>query len=153
MLDDEGDAGAVGAPRFDVLMTEPTPSTDPGAVLFDVIALDTPEPRRLADFYAAVLGWEITGEDDDWVTVRPPGGARGRAIAFQLATEFTPPTWPDPAIPQQMHLDFYVRDIEAAEQRVLTLGARATGLPEDTALQFRVYRDPSGHPFCLCWDS
>jgi Glyoxalase-like domain len=47
-----------------------------------------------------------------------------------------------------MHLDIAVDDIEQAEEQALSLGAEL--LPGGGAA-FRVYRDPSGHPFCLCY--
>ena len=63
-------------------------------------------------------------------------------LAFQLAPDHQPPTWPDPAVPQQYHLDVMVEDVAAAGPRVLALGA--TKLDGDD-----VYADPAGHPFCL----
>jgi predicted enzyme related to lactoylglutathione lyase len=108
--------------------------------------LDTPDPAGLADFYAAVLGWSVLDRDDDWVTL---GGPSGPGLAFQLAPDLVPPTWPDPAVPQQVHLDLTVDDLDEAEAQVLALGARRTGEPSEPA-DFRAYLDPSGHPFCLC---
>jgi catechol 2,3-dioxygenase-like lactoylglutathione lyase family enzyme len=111
---------------------------------FDLVVLDTPEPRRLAEFYCALLGWRIVDEDEDWVTIR---GTAEYGLAFQLAPDLVPPTWPDPAVPQQSHLDVTVDDLDAGEAAVLAIGARPTGV---TAKGFRAYLDPSGHPFCLC---
>ena len=131
------------------MTTTPAPTDSPavGAIAqFDLVVLDTPEPRALADFYCALLGWRIVREDDDWVTIR---GASDAGMAFQLAPDLVPPTWPDPAIPQQIHLDVVVPDLDAAEQRVLAIGARLTEQPEQPS-DFRAYLDPSGHPFCLC---
>ena len=122
----------------------PLPSGTPIA-RFDLVVLDTPEPRRLADFYAALLGWRVVDEDDEWVTIRGDSTAYG--IAFQLAPDLVPPTWPDPAVPQQSHLDVTVDDLDEGETKVLAIGARATGI---TGSGFRAYLDPSGHPFCLC---
>lgn len=47
-----------------------------------------------------------------------------------------------------------VDDVDVAERKVLALGARkrATQPGEVAGDQFRVYLDPVGHPFCLCWD-
>ena len=42
-----------------------------------------------------------------------------------------------------------VPDLDVAEVQVLAIGARATGEPQQPS-SFRVYLDPSGHPFCLC---
>ena len=59
------------------------------------------------------------------------------------------PRWPDPAYPQQMHLDLLVEDLDAAEADVLAHGA--TKLRDSGT--FRVYSDPIGHPFCLYYDT
>ena len=57
--------------------------------------------------------------------------------------------WPDPAYPQQFHLDVTVDDIDAAEAAVLKLGATSLS---SGGVNWRVYADPAGKPFCLCWD-
>ncbi|MBV2356112.1 VOC family protein [Streptomyces sp. J2-1] len=115
----------------------------------DVVALDCPDPRALAAFYAGVLGGTVSEEDDgEWVELALPDG---RKLAFQRATGFVPPRWPAAEGGQQMHLDLNVpaAQLDAAEKGVLELGARLleTGPPERG---WRVYADPAGHPFCLC---
>lgn len=110
--------------------------------------IDCPDPRALAAFYAELLGWSIVRDEDDWVAIAGPGGNPG--IAFQLAPNLREPRWPDPERPQQFHLDLMIEgDIESAEKRVLAMGALPLGGDEEDG--FRVYADPSGHPFCLCW--
>ena len=103
------------------------------------VALDCPDPTALAEFYGAILGWPITYADDDWVVVAEDSEHSG--LAFQLAPDHVAPTWPDNAVPQQLHLDIMVEDVAAAGVSVLALGARH--LLDDT------YADPAGHPFCL----
>jgi catechol 2,3-dioxygenase-like lactoylglutathione lyase family enzyme len=115
-------------------------------VRFDVVALDTPDPPRLAAFYCALLGWTVERADDDWITISGGSGAR---LAFQLAPDHVAPTWPDPAVPQQIHLDLAVDDIPAASAYAESLGARRLSGPE-VQEDFVVLLDPSGHPFCLC---
>ena len=56
---------------------------------------------------------------------------------------------PDPAYPQQLHLDVTVEDVEAAEVAVLKMGATSLNASGEN---WRVYADPVGKPFCLCWD-
>jgi catechol-2,3-dioxygenase len=111
------------------------------------VVLDTRDPGRLAEFYSAILGGEVVAEDETWVVLTEP---TGRRLAFQLAPEHEPPVFPDPRGSQQFHLDFEVDDVDEAESMVLALGAtRVTdAVGED---DFRVYRDPAGHPFCLVW--
>ncbi|MEU6077052.1 VOC family protein [Micromonospora sp. NPDC047074] len=108
------------------------------------VVIDCPDPRSLATFYSELLGLPVDdgASDDTWVVI----AGSGHRLAFQAAPALRPPTWPDPAVPQQLHLDVQVEDIEAAESRVLALGARR--LPGQGE-GFRVYADPAGHPFCL----
>ncbi|MEO3820335.1 VOC family protein [Plantactinospora sp. B24E8] len=114
------------------------------------VVIDCPDTRALAGFYAELLGLPLTydgGGDDEWVVL---GGGPGQPrLAFQRARGLRAPRWPDPDRPQQFHLDVTVEDVEEAEAKVLKLGA--TRLPGEGD-GFRVYADPAGHPFCLCWD-
>jgi hypothetical protein len=67
-------------------------------------------------------------------------------MLFQQVTGYNPPRWPDPAYPQQAHLDIIVDDLDTGEARALQLGASRLGGGGKT---FRVFADPAGHPFCL----
>jgi catechol 2,3-dioxygenase-like lactoylglutathione lyase family enzyme len=107
------------------------------------LVIDCPDPLALATFYAELLGQPITYRSDDFVVVSADDTTSG--LAFQLAPDHQPPTWPDPARPQQMHLDVMVEDVAAAGPRVLTLGATRLGAGAGAG----VYADPAGHPFCL----
>ncbi len=115
------------------------------------VVIDCPDPSALADFYRQLVGGEITSTDDDWVVLEPESGRR---LAFQLAEGFVPPTWPTGERPQQFHLDVTVEDIAEAEPAVLGIGATKHEVQpgESAGEPFRVYLDPAGHPFCLCWD-
>ena len=113
--------------------------------ILDGIVIDCPNPGVLADFYAAVLGVEVYGKDDDWAEIAAQVGPRP-LMMFQKVENYTPPQWPGQVVPQQMHLDIKVDDFDVAEAAVLELGATKTGSATPT---FRVYLDPAGHPFCL----
>ena len=115
-----------------------------GIARFSLVALDCPAPRALAEFYAAITGWEIDRDDGDWVQLRNDGAA---TLAFQHAPGHRPPVWPSDDHPQQGHLDFDVPDLDIGEEQVLALGARKAEVQAGTT--FRVYLDPAGHPFCL----
>ncbi|MBG0812702.1 VOC family protein [Planomonospora sp. ID82291] len=121
-----------------------------GIARIRAVVLDGPDPHRLADFYGALLDWKTTTVEDDWVTIEGTGEAE--RISFQKAPDHRPPDWPDPARPQQFHLDLTVDDLDEAEAAVLALGGvKHTHQPDETG-SFRVYLDPAGHPFCLCVD-
>jgi hypothetical protein len=65
-----------------------------------------------------LFGLPVTRVDGDWVDV---GDGQIR-LSFQHAPDHWPPRWPNPAFPQQVHLDIRVRDVAAAEARGLALG-------------------------------
>ena len=116
----------------------------------ELTALDCPDPLALADFYSRVTGLEIepldqvTPDDTEWVRLMNEGMP---TLAFQRVANYVAPTWPDGPVPQQLHLDFLVDDLDEGESHVLEQGAtKASFQPGET---FRVFLDPVGHPFCL----
>lgn len=127
------------------------------------IVLDTTDARGLAEFYRQLLGFAYRpgdeppepGRDDergrDWLVLRPPSGLPG--IAFQQVDSMSETTWPEPEIPQQLHLDLTVADkaeLDRHHQRALRLGARLRlDRSGDADEPLRVYADPSGHTFCI----
>jgi catechol-2,3-dioxygenase len=121
----------------------------PGIAKLRAVVLDGPDPLALAEFYRALVGGELTSVDDDWVSLRDGDDV---LLSFQLAEDYQPPDWPNPERPQQFHIDVTVEDIETAEKQVLALGARKHPVQPEEAENWRVYVDPTGHPFCLCWD-
>ena len=126
--------------------------------------LDGPDPRAMAEFWRQFLGYDYRpgdeppapGEPDpkgeDWLVLRDPAGAAG--LAFQRVEDLPRSTWPDPTVPQQLHLDLAVPDIEALDaqhERALSLGATLVddSRKRDPEEPLRVYADPAGHPFCV----
>jgi catechol 2,3-dioxygenase-like lactoylglutathione lyase family enzyme len=109
------------------------------------VVVDTKDPQALAEFYAGLLGGDVEAEDEDFIVLTEPSGLR---MAFQLSPEHEPPRFPDPSGSQQFHLDIRVDDVDDAQRRVLALGATEVGVQGE---DFRVYRDPAGHTFCLVW--
>lgn len=105
------------------------------------VVIDCPDPAALAAFYSELLGLPVTHRSHDWVVVADDDTTSG--LAFQLAEDHQPPRWPDPARPQQVHIDVMVDDLDAADAMVREIGARR--LPHGD----HVYADPAGHPFCL----
>jgi catechol 2,3-dioxygenase-like lactoylglutathione lyase family enzyme len=104
------------------------------------LILDGPDPDGLAAFYSELLAQPITYRSADFVVVSADDTTSG--LAFQRAPDHRPPTWPDSAVPQQMHVDVMVDDVDAAAEWVVALGARKLDGEG-------VFADPAGHPFCL----
>ncbi len=111
-----------------------------------VTVLDCPDPAALATFYGRLLDWGVDVEEDgSWASVRADDG---QSLQFQRVEGYTAPRWPGQEVPQQVHLDLDVDDLDAGEAAVLTIGATKAGYQPGRT--FRVFLDPAGHPFCLC---
>ena len=110
------------------------------------VMLDCPDAKELSTFYAELLGKPITFEAEGVAMIGEDGA---QPVLFQQITDYHPPQWPNPAHPQQFHLDVTVDDVDAAEAAVLKLGATSLAASGEN---WRVYADPAGKPFCLCWD-
>jgi predicted enzyme related to lactoylglutathione lyase len=132
--------------QTDAAPSEPTSRISRPKISLQSVVVDTDDPRRLAEFYAALLGWEIESVDDGWIAIT--GGSAGQ-MDFQLALNHKAPTWPDNEVPQQSHLDLEVDDLDAAAAYAESIGAQRA-VSGDHSPDFIVFVDPSGHPFCLC---
>jgi len=125
-----------------------TPDEGQPFATLECVVLDCPDPKELAKFYRSLLGGRINQPDprwavsDRWATLHTP---TGEVLAFQAVDPYVPPRWPDPAHPQQFHLDLHVDELERAHSSVLALGGQLL----ESARGWRVYADPAGHPFCL----
>lgn len=112
---------------------------------FPSVVIDCPDPAALAQFYGGLLDWKVEEASAAWARIRAD---YGQCIDFQGVEDYAAPRWPGQVVPQQMHLDVVVEDLDAAEEAVLGLGASKHEHQPGTT--FRVFLDPAGHPFCLC---
>ena len=118
-------------------------------IVLGSISIDCRNAEMLCNFYAELLGWEkfyMYGS----AAIRSKDGV----IFYFLQADdfdFVRPVWPEePGLPQkQMHFDFEVEDLHAAENFALSLGAKKADA-QYGGDNFVTYFDPEGHPFCLC---
>ena len=108
------------------------------------VVVDCLDPAPLADFWSALLGFDVAHRDDEWVSLQAAGPGRPR-IAFQKVPEAK-------VGKNRLHLDVWVADIEAATVATEDLGATRVGalVPvEESPEPFQVMADPAGNEFCL----
>ena len=121
------------------------------------VVLDTTDARALAEFYRQLFGLTYRPGDeatdpagDDWLVLRGDGDF---GLAFQQVDDLPRSTWPEPVIPQQLHLDTTVPTVDELErqrERALALGATLLlDRTDDPDEPLYVFADPSGHPFCI----
>lgn len=72
-----------------------------------------------------------------------------RVSVGESGSDYVAPQWGDPDRPQQMHLDIFVGDLDAAHRECIDAGAS----PLHSGDGYRVYTDPVGHAFCLYADA
>lgn len=122
------------------------------------MTISAPDPRGLAAFYSALLGWRVTASEpprpgfpreDGWAQLRPPTPGAGPTLNFEYERDFVRPVWPSEHGAQQIqtHIDIAVTDLTAAVSWAEDAGAvQADFQPQE---HVRVMLDPAGHPFCL----
>jgi len=107
------------------------------------LVIECPDPGALAGFYSELLDLQTLRRPPDWMVI----GREGMALrlAFDsVGDNWQPPRWPDPAYPQQLHLDIAVPDRAAIEAQL-----PARGATRPTHQDPHIWIDPAGHPFCL----
>jgi predicted enzyme related to lactoylglutathione lyase len=115
-------------------------------VTFSGVVFDSAEPDRVADFWAATLGW--TGRE---------AGDRGEAIIYANdgETRYGPPSIVFQPVPEgktvknRVHLDFYSDDQAAEVARIERLGARRVDVGQGDGRTFIVMADLEGNEFCI----
>jgi catechol 2,3-dioxygenase-like lactoylglutathione lyase family enzyme len=122
------------------------------------VTIAAPDPRLLAAFYSALLGWPVTSTDpprpgfpsqDGWAQMRPPDGDVGPTLNFEYEAGHVAPVWPSAEGQQQLqtHLDIAVTDLAASVAWAQQTGATLAAFQPQHDV--RVMIDPAGHPFCL----
>ncbi|MDQ3784614.1 MAG: VOC family protein [Actinomycetota bacterium] len=109
---------------------------------FTELVVDCSDPRRLADFWAAVLDFKVTEKDDDEILIEGPEGS-GPGLLFTKV--------PGPKEGKnRIHIDVSPRDREQEEEvaRILELGAKTIDIGQGEQ-SWVVMADPEGNEFCV----
>ena len=108
------------------------------------VSLNCPDPHALALFYSALLEKEIAFESEDFSAIQ----LDNLWLTMQRVDDFKRSSWPTSEIPNHVHLDFSVSDLDSGEAAALAAGATlATDQPHRD--RWRVLLDPVGNPFCV----
>jgi catechol 2,3-dioxygenase-like lactoylglutathione lyase family enzyme len=108
----------------------------------DALTIDCADPRRVADFWAAVLGYRVAEVDDEDALIEDPAGA-GWPLLFQVVPE-------GKTVKNRLHLDLRPPVSMAEEvERVVALGATSLRYVEEHGSFWTVMLDPEGNEFCV----
>ena len=117
------------------------------------LVLDCHDPDRLAEFWCAVLGYEVQDDGEDGVvTIGSPLVPEGRSRPGPV-----PPTQTFARVPEgktiknRLHMDLNPTDTdqEAEVRRVLALGARPADVGQTGDESWVTLADPEGNEFCI----
>ncbi|MGQ0841819.1 VOC family protein [Actinokineospora sp.] len=109
------------------------------------VTIDCADPRALAGFWTAALGYEITTDyDGEFLFLLPEGKDMGEAVyvGLQRVDEKR-------AGKNRLHLDFHTEDRPAEVARLVELGASVLDEHAMPGLTWSILADPEGNEFCV----
>ncbi|HEX4490062.1 MAG TPA: VOC family protein [Acidimicrobiia bacterium] len=115
------------------------------------LAWDANDPRRLAEFWAAALRWEVGEEHAGEVALVPTDGTRFGVL-------FVPVGEPKAEVLNRVHLDLTTKSVEDQQQsaeQFVALGGRHIDIGQSPDESHIVMADPEGNELCLIepWNS
>jgi catechol-2,3-dioxygenase len=109
------------------------------------LVLDCADPEKLADFWCAVLGYQVLDRDPDGIEIGRADQSPEDRITLVLNRVAEPKRQK-----LRMHLDVNAtdRDQAAELERLLALGATRVEIGQ-AKVRWHVLADPEGNEFCL----
>jgi predicted enzyme related to lactoylglutathione lyase len=106
------------------------------------IVIDCAEPERLAEFWAAALGYRSVGFGEPYFLLLPTQRTFPPVILQRV---------PEPKQSKaRIHFDLRVSDVEAEVRRLEGLGARRIDVGQGDDVAWVPMADPEGNEFCVC---
>jgi catechol 2,3-dioxygenase-like lactoylglutathione lyase family enzyme len=107
------------------------------------VCIDAVEPRPVAEFWVAVLGWEVVEDSDEGISLASP--ARDMPTLDILPVPEAKP------VKNRLHLDLRAdgTSFDAEIERFEGLGARRVDVGQGPDVTWVVFADPEGNEFCL----
>jgi catechol-2,3-dioxygenase len=110
---------------------------------FTELVIDSADPRRLADFWAAVLGYTILDASDEGVEIGAGAGTQPTLVFVPVPESKT--------VKNRVHIDVnpsHGSDQQTELQRLIDLGAKHADIGQRD-VGWHVLADPEGNEFCL----
>jgi catechol 2,3-dioxygenase-like lactoylglutathione lyase family enzyme len=126
---------------------------------FSEVVVDCKDPRRLGEFWCAVLGYRVLDEEEGAVEIGPPDVSTEHDWAgwrARLRREPSPPTIVFIVVPEgktvknRLHIDVNPIDSSQPEEveRLRALGATRADIGQGD-VPWTVLHDPEGNEFCV----
>jgi hypothetical protein len=108
--------------------------------------IDCHDPRVVAGFWEAALGWRRTHDTGEQVVLDPPAGSAEDGVVPDLLFLRVPDPTPGK---NRLHLDLRPVDQESEVRRLVALGARRAAIGQPSDASWVVLADPEGNEFCV----
>ena len=123
------------------------------ASTFTELAIDCADPQSLAEFWCAVLNYEVQQEDNGFVSIGPMAAESNDGLAALPPTLGFAREPEGKVVKNRLHVDVKPVDREqtAEVRRLLDLGARLADVGQGD-VSWVVLLDPEGNEFCVLSD-
>ena len=116
------------------------------ALRWQAICIDTTDPAPLARWWADLLGWRLTHEDDDEVVLEPPAGSPEDGVSPDILFLRVP----EPkTVKDRLHIDLRPEDQAAEVARAEAMGATRVDIGQGDDVSCVVLADREGNEFCI----
>jgi predicted enzyme related to lactoylglutathione lyase len=116
------------------------------AIRWQSLCIDSPDPDRIATFWAAALGWRRTHGEPDEVVLEPPAGSPEDGVSPDLLFLRVPEA---KTVKNRLHIDLRPDDRDAEVARLEALGATRASVGQGDEVTWVVLADPDGNEFCV----
>jgi predicted enzyme related to lactoylglutathione lyase len=105
------------------------------------VTFDCEQPKRLAEFWAAVTGHAIKESSPYFARLTPQADGAPNLLFIKV---------PEPrSTKNRVHVDLHADDMEAEINRLVDLGATEGEFHNEHGITWTVMADPEGNEFCV----
>jgi hypothetical protein len=116
------------------------------SIKIQCVSVDALDPIAQGRWWAEVLGWQVTYQDDDEVVVEAPTGSPEHGVMPDVLFLRVPER---KAVKNRLHLDLRPTNQEDEVSRLERLGAKRVSVGQTDAVTWVVLADLEGNEFCV----
>jgi hypothetical protein len=110
------------------------------------VCIDSTDPGPIGHWWAELLGWRVTHEEEDELVLEPPRGS----VADGVSPDILFLRVPEPKTEKvRLHIDLRPDDQAAEVARAEAMGATRVDVGQGPDVTWVVLADPDGNEFCI----
>jgi hypothetical protein len=116
------------------------------ALRWQATLIDSTDPGPIAHWWAELLGWRITHEEEDEVVLEPPAGSPEDGVSPDILFLKVPEA---KRVKNRLHIDLRPDDQAAEVARAEAMGAKRIDIGQSASDSWVVLADPDGNELCI----